>query len=254
MGNAIILFDLNEVYLTQNFYKNEKCRWIHANTVSGINGYCDPNAQKVLRQRLNHIEQPTLSFIGSGNYHYISLFLAERIMKDFAIVLFDHHSDMQSSILSELLSCGNWLRIALEYLTHLKQVILVGTNEEALSSLLQKIFKGKQVMTFSENVVSGESDWFRELVGVIRYPVYLSVDKDVLSAEEAVTDWDQGSMKLQQLSDAFNEISNKHRIIGMDVCGEFSPVLGEPFMFQDANRKNNKSNGELLALWKKANG
>jgi len=36
---------------------------------------------------------------------------------------------MQSLILSELLSCGNWLGIALEHLTHLKQVILVGANE-----------------------------------------------------------------------------------------------------------------------------
>lgn len=159
MGNTTVLFDLNEVYLTQDFYKTERCRWIHANTVSGINGYCDPNAQTVLRQRLNHIEQPALSFIGSGNYHYISLFLAERIREDFSIVLFDHHSDMQSQIFSELLSCGNWLRIALEHLTHLKQAVLAGTNEEALNFLPQEISKRKQVMTFSENVVSGESEW-----------------------------------------------------------------------------------------------
>lgn len=38
----------------------------------------------------------------------------------------------------------------------------------------------------------------------------------------------------------------------MDVCGEFPLIFGEPFMFQNANRKNNKTNGELLALWKKA--
>lgn len=32
-----------------------------------------------------------------------------------------------------------------------------------------------------------------------KWPVYISLDKDVLNKEEAVTDWSQGTMQLSQI-------------------------------------------------------
>ena len=50
--------------------------------------------------------------------------------------------------------------------------------------------------------------------------VYISIDKDVLSREYARTDWDQGSMTLDELFASIKDISLKHKIIGVDICGE----------------------------------
>ena len=50
--------------------------------------------------------------------------------------------------------------------------------------------------------------------------VYISIDKDVLSPDYARTDWDQGTMTLDELFASIRDISLKHKIIGVDVCGE----------------------------------
>lgn len=50
--------------------------------------------------------------------------------------------------------------------------------------------------------------------------VYISIDKDVLSRVFARTDWDQGTMTLDELFASIRDISLKHKIIGVDICGE----------------------------------
>lgn len=54
--------------------------------------------------------------------------------------------------------------------------------------------------------------------------VYISIDKDVLSRDFARTDWDQGDMTLDELFASIRDISLNHRIIGVDICGEPSPL------------------------------
>ena len=52
---------------------------------------------------------------------------------------------------------------------------------------------------------------------------YISIDKDVLSPEYAVTNWDQGSMSLKELEKLLYIILLHHPVLGMDICGEFLP-------------------------------
>ena len=70
--------------------------------------------------------------------------------------------------------------------------------------------------------------------------VYISIDKDVLSREYARTDWNQGSMTLDELFAAIKDISLKHKIIGIDVCGE--PKNSEETCSEDVsiNSKTNR--------------
>ena len=77
---------------------------------------------------------------------------------------------------------------------------------------------------------------WREDVG----SVYISIDKDVLSREYARTDWNQGSMTLDELFAAIKDISLKHKIIGIDVCGE--PKNSEETCSEDVsiNSKTNR--------------
>ena len=46
--------------------------------------------------------------------------------------------------------------------------------------------------------------------------------KDVLCSLDAVTNWDQGRMKLADVLHLLNEIGKSHRIIGADVTGDYS--------------------------------
>ena len=57
--------------------------------------------------------------------------------------------------------------------------------------------------------------------------VYLTIDKDVLAHTDAVTNWDQGSMRLPYLLNLISEIGCRHRIVGADVTGDYSfPAYG----------------------------
>ncbi|NLG92433.1 MAG: arginase family protein [Clostridiales bacterium] len=246
MESTLLLFDFDGVYRTQNFYTQENCRWIHKKHMPGVCTYCDPQARNQLRERIKNIGQPVLAFLGSGNYHYITFFLTEKIREDFALVLCDHHSDMKPPAFGSLLSCGNWLRQAMEQLPHLKQIVLVGVNDSELAELPNS----REITIFPGSTISGRTDWVRELEQTLLYPVYFSVDKDVFSQNAAWTNWNQGTMELHQFSEAFCAVAESHRVVGMDVCGEFPAIYGNLFESNEANQKNNQANRGLLELWK----
>ena len=54
--------------------------------------------------------------------------------------------------------------------------------------------------------------------------VYLSVDKDCLAPEFAATDWEQGGLTSHELITAVRELRSHCRLIGVDVCGDRSPL------------------------------
>lgn len=245
MENTILLVDFDGVYQTQDFYKNEQCRWIHKIRMNGLSAYCVPQAKSRLRNYLKNITPPILAFLGSGNYHYITFLLIERINEDFSLILFDHHSDMQRQAFGNLLSCGNWAMQANEQLPHLKQIVLVGVNDAESAN-----FSAQNVTVFPATAISGRKSWLQKLRNSIRYPVYISVDKDVFGKDVAVTNWDQGAMSFKQFQSAFRAAANGRRVIGMDVCGEFPAIYGNLFASETANRKNNEINRKLLELWK----
>ena len=82
--------------------------------LKGVNGYCDEEAGREIRERIEDLSPMEVHFIDSGNFHYISKFWTDKIREDFVLVLFDHHTDMQPSRFGELLSCGSWVKDALD--------------------------------------------------------------------------------------------------------------------------------------------
>jgi hypothetical protein len=59
-----------------------------------------------------------------------------------------------------------------------------------------------------------------------RYPLYISVDKDVLTAQDAVVNWDSGLLGLDQalaILEAFLAAA-EGRLVGGDILGDWSPV------------------------------
>ena len=96
---------------------------------------------------------------------------------------------------------------------------------------------------FSEQSLESAKAWQFFSERHIHEPLYLSVDKDVLSPHFATTNWDQGSMTLPQLESLLHIIMANDTIVGIDVCGELPPYLSQA---GDDTAINEKSNRNLI--------
>ena len=238
------------IYKEQQFWQTGEIQrnisWVEVQELPGSNCYCDGDAMETLRQKLEEFDADGIHFIDSGNYHYMSRIWLEKLNTPFRLVVFDNHTDMQPPAFGGLLSCGGWVAASLEELPLLKEVLLVGPDQEAFDQtepvLQEKVrFLSRErlrEMTMEEKVL-----FFEELS--VDLPVYLSVDKDVLCAEDASTTWSQGHMKLEELGQLLAILLEKQDILGMDVCGECDPDACE------GDHLNDLANRKLLELWRK---
>ncbi len=238
------------IYKQQQFWQTGEIQrnisWVEVQELPGSNCYCDGDAMETLRQKLEEFDADGIHFIDSGNYHYMSRIWLEKLNTPFRLVVFDNHTDMQPPAFGGLLSCGGWVAASLEELPLLKEVLLVGPDQEAFDQtelvLQEKVrFLSRErlrEMTMEEKVL-----FFEELS--VDLPVYLSVDKDVLCAEDASTTWSQGDMTLEELGQFVAILLEKQDILGMDVCGECDPDACE------GDHLNDLANRELLEIWGK---
>ncbi len=135
-----------------------------------------------------------LRFLDNGNYHYMTRILASYVDEPFDLITFDHHSDDQSPAFGGIKSCGSWRRD------------ITAENHRLESSMLvQRYDEFDAVYTPSE------------------LPLYISIDKDILSDKVLTTNWDQGDMTLEQLFELLDRLIREREIIAVDVCGEDLP-------------------------------
>ena len=207
-----VLIKMTEAYSHQSFYqKIENLSIIDCRDLEGTRCYCDDIARNAITEKLSSFPPEGVHFIDSGNYHYLSLLWLEKIDYDFSLVLFDHHPDDQPPSFGDILSCGGWVLEAKEKLPHLKEVYTFGV--------------GKEIPP--EEIPAD-------------YPLFISIDKDALSTDFALTDWDQGAMTLDQLLGYLSTLFKGHKIIGADICGDASENS------ENAAAKNNQTNTILF--------
>lgn len=268
----MLLIEFDECYEEQDFYENLNPKKIDFTLLEGVNGYCDDEAKKYVLDVLDK-NQDSLAFWGNGNYHYMSYLALQKIKQDFSLCVFDHHPDMQPSFFEELLSCGCWIKHALENLTHLKNVLVLGVKKELLEELSetegftflgleQGIYQyekdGKHIMCIEESFFVGSpwknQEWCGKVENIFRerlsFPVYLSIDKDVLSEQDCITNWDAGSMRLETMMQLLHLLAKSQEIIAMDVCGEWDgmgSMVTESFA--EIVSKNNRCNEEISKWW-----
>lgn len=238
------------IYKEQQFWQNGEIQrnisWVEVQELPGSNCYCDGDAMETLRQKLEEFDADGIHFIDSGNYHYMSRIWLEKLNTPFRLVVFDNHTDMQPPAFGGLLSCGGWVAASLEELPLLKEVLLVGPDQEAFDQtepvLREKVrFLSREKL--GEMTLEEKVSFFEELTAEL--PTYLSVDKDVLCPEEASTTWSQGEMTLEELCEFVKILLEKQDILGMDVCGECDPDACE------GDHLNDLANRKLLELWRK---
>jgi len=183
------ILNFSHIYSDESFSPSESAHFDFSD-VEGTCCYCDACSLSLLREALKGQPYSGVHWIDGGDYHYVSLLFAEKIDRDFCLVLFDNHSDDQEvSFGGDILSCGSWVG-DVRRLPHCKCDLL--------------------------NRIDVPSD----------LPVYLSIDKDVMSPEFARTNWDQGEMTLDELESMVSSLAAAHTILGVDVCGGLSRAKG----------------------------
>lgn len=235
-NKRLTVMDFTHVYERENFFKEESTNWIDCTEITGTTGYCDADAAEAIRKKIADCDVSGVHFIDAGNYHYVTKFWTEKIREYFTLVVFDHHTDMQKPLFGDILSCGSWILDVIRENPFLKKVILIGIKEEQSQKIPEEC-RGK-VRFVSEEEIETHSFWKQCDQIKEEYPLYISVDKDVLSKNVVQTDWDQGCMKLTELKNILHILFLKQHIIGVDICGECRPQLAALSSVEDDDRFN----------------
>lgn len=273
LSSVPVIMDFTGTYGEQPFARAGNFNWLDCRGIHGTDCYCDEEGEAALRELIAAFSPYSLHFLDSGNYHYLTKLWTDRIREPFSLVLFDHHTDMQPPMFEGLLSCGGWVKKMLDTNPFLRKVMIAGvpeseavkvrservlaiSEEEWMASGLQAFepvpaffCSGQSVGTQSVGMQSlsgyGTCDSEdRQSPGI---PIYISVDKDVLSKDFASTNWDQGGLTLELLSGAIAMLLDRFNVIGMDVCGE--PDSSDVLFSDKACMLNSAANERLLALW-----
>jgi arginase family enzyme len=192
------------------------------------------------------------TFIGSGDFHHVSLALLRRIRQPFNLLVLDNHPDWMRGI--PFLHCGSWVRHALK-LPQLKTIFHVGGDVD-FDNHYRWLAPWHALRSHKIRVVSAvrrfeRGRWMQLAAPALRYdahsaatprriallvdayraelsqfPLYISLDKDVMTATEAPVNWDSGHLTFSEvlaLLEGFI-VAAKGRLAGMDVVGDWSPV------------------------------
>jgi len=196
-----------------------------------------------IRRSLDGALKDSITFLGSGDYHYVSALLLEQFTGPVTLVAFDHHPDWD--ILPPRHGCGAWVSRALE-MGNVSQAVLVGNGSDDL--LFPSVLTGNRRAARSGRLLMlpfeaprrkawpfGGIPWhelkedpngvFSAIVdGLPCRRVYVSIDKDCLTAADALTNWEEGRLSLDLLLSFIRTLRQTCEIVGLDITGEYSPV------------------------------
>lgn len=181
-------------------------------------------------------------FLGHGDFHHLTYLIIKNIkISNLNVVVFDNHCD--NMFLPVGIHCASWVSHVAK-LDHVSKVIIYGMNSNDLNgiNLFQNNFKlmrahkiyyrtlrnipkcAKFLSGNAINLISKQKDSLLEKIkndmAQFDGPIYLSIDKDVLSKEELLTGWDQGQLSTATILQSINSLKSK--IIAADVVGDLS--------------------------------
>ena len=244
MKKKVSIFNFTNVYIKESFYRDDKSsilNVIDCSKISGTNCMCDDGAMSEIRSiiREHEIGADEIHFIDNGNYHYMSAIMLEQVKEPFSLVVFDHHPDMQPPMFGDILSCGGWVLYALENNPNIRDVHIIGADRKLIDELPDDV--RERAYFYDAYDVICRRDYFPET----QFPVYISVDKDVVTPDEITTNWDQGEMRVSELLATIDSFFDERKVIGVDICGECAPEQ-EGINVDEAIAGNDAFNGGIL--------
>jgi hypothetical protein len=194
--------------------------------------------------------RPAVTFVGSGDFHHVSLALVRRQPRRCNLLVLDNHPDWMRGL--PFLHCGTWLYHAAR-LPHVHRVFHVGgevdfdnhyrwlapwpllrSGKIAVLPAARRFVRGWSAVPHTtlreredepatrERIEGLLAGWGGEIAAL---PLYVSLDRDVLRAEHAAVNWDSGLLVPEEVLavvEAFVRASGG--LAGMDVVGDWSPV------------------------------
>lgn len=233
LRRGITILNFDQSVESQQSLLNIPHETVSVDDIPSTKKFCEWNALNQIRQRLSRRGQKGITFVGSGDYHYVSYALLSEIEQPFSLILFDNHSDMLDSPSQNLLSCGSWVKNALS-MPNLKKVIVIGAHPSSFSEIpdmlrSKVIFTpysshtklAADIQTTSSIAAQGIVQITKTILSLLPTEhIYISIDKDVLSKKDVLTNWDQGQMSLFELLTSLEILIRKKSVCGVDVCGE----------------------------------
>ena len=202
-------------------------------------------------------DEPKLCFMGSGDFHHVSALLIEETLAKqtdpITVIHFDNHPDWVR--FNGGMHCGSWVNRASAH-PMVERVVTIGvasgdlTNPDWKGASLNLLRDGAlELFPYSrqtsrvrhaygagashtqlakniqwQTIAQMGEEMFTDFL-LTRIPtksVYVTIDKDVLTRDDAETNWDQGEMRLDYLLALLTAIGKQHTIIGADVTGDYS--------------------------------
>ena len=222
--------------------------------------WIDALTREVIQKRICNSAKNSITFLGSGDFHHISEILISQFNEPMCVIVFDFHPDW--AILPPRFGCGSWVNEVFKKNNILK-IVLLGVSSADISNFdiqtgnldalkddrlelypyshsptltfLKKIPKNVSVRTknsfFFNKIYWNElkdknlTEFFQDLLKRIPTKnVYVSIDKDCLRKDYALTNWEEGRFSLDELLLLLKLIKQNLEIIGLDIIGDYSSI------------------------------
>jgi len=241
--NPIIVTDFSGIFLHESFGQIYPCVCLDCKQMSGVRRYCDVAAASLLRSLIAPYSFRGVHFIDTGDYHYMTKLWCEKIQEPFALVVFDHHPDMQPPAFGRILSCGSWVKEMLDTHSFLRKVVIVGVAE--------KFTDLQEAASYHVKIIDETSVRQGRAVNMLHalhfgVPIYISLDKDVLSRENIITNWSNGSLSLPVLCLMLKDLIRSNSLLGVDVCG--GTEISDPVTCRQIIELNNRCDEMILSV------
>ena len=201
----------------------------------------DDFCEALVKQLSGDPAEPRLTFMGSGDFHHITAFLVAFALENqtapITLIHFDNHNRaLEFRKIEKIITLGvcshdlkrpEWKSANL---TPLSQGLLELYPYDHASSRVRRDYGSGASFEQKSGALHwktirrmGEQNFIEYLLSRIKTKsVYLTIDKDVLAREDAITNWDQGSMRMPYLLSLVKEIGKRHAVIEADVTGDYS--------------------------------
>lgn len=214
-----------------------------------------------IKETISSSDKSAVTFLGSGDFHHLSSILIGEFQQPIGVIVFDLHPDWD--ILPPKAACGSWVSSVLKS-DNIRKLLLIGTSSEDISgfwahtadlrslkddrveiypyahrptriffrrvpeNISLKVQRGRLSQVIYWKGLKGQDpgEFLAQAIGRIGVKdVYISLDKDCLQHKFALTNWEEGKMPLDALLSMLKIIRERLNIVGMDITGEYSPVI-----------------------------
>ena len=206
--------------------------------------------QECIKRCPDATQERTITFYGSGDFHHVTLALLHRLHEPFNLLILDKHPDWMNA--APIMHCGTWVSHVLR-LPNLQRLFHLGGDLDfdnwlrwfapwpllregriAVRPAVRRLTRGgwrsvapEPLRAEADQPLSAER--LEDLCGKLRpdlarFPLYISIDKDLLRTADAVVNWDSGCLELAEVLRILTWFIGAAggNLIGMDVSGDWS--------------------------------